>query len=76
MSKPFSIKYDWKDFNNTSSLTSFQKYRIKNRFTKEVKQSIQKVINQSVEDRDKRREDLDAHQDPKHPFRLDLGGEG
>ena len=76
MNKPFSIKYDWEDFDNTSRLTSFQKYRIKTRCKKAIEDTIQKVINESHKDRSDRREELNAHQDPEHPFRLDLGGEG
>ena len=76
MNKPFSIKFDWKEFDNASSLTSFQKYRIKTRCKKAVKDTIQEVINQSIEDRESRRKELEAHKDPEDPFILDLGGEG
>ena len=76
MSSPFSIKYDWKDFDNTSGLTSFQKHRIKQNYRNEVKSMIQGIINQSIKDRDKRREELNAHQDPEQAFNLDIGGEG
>ena len=76
MSSPFSIKYNWKDFDNTSDLTSFQKHRIKRNYRNEVKKVIQELINQSVKDRYERREELNAHQDPEEQFRLDIGGEG
>ena len=76
MNKPFRIKYDWGDFDDTSRLTSYQKYKIKKRYKKEIKFAIQKVINDSISDREKRREELDEHKDPDNPFRLDFGGEG
>jgi len=76
MNKPFSIRFGWKEFDNTSKLTSFQKYRIKIRCKKAIKDTIQKIINQSIEDRGERRKDLNAHQDPNNPFTLDIGGEG
>mgnify|MGYP003659469645 CR=1 FL=1 len=76
MSSPFLIKYGWKDFNNTSDLTSFQKHRIKQNYRNEVKSVIQEVINQSVRDRYERRQELNAHQDPEQEFKLDIGGEG
>ena len=75
-SKPFSIKYDWKDFDNTSELTSFQKHTIKNRYEDLVKTAIQKTINQSVKDRADRRKELNAHKDTTNPFDLDIGGQG
>lgn len=76
MSKPFLIKYNWKDFDNTSDLTSYQKYRIRIRYKRAVKEAIQKTIDQSIEDRADRRVELDAHRDPEQQFRLDIGGEG
>ena len=76
MSKPFSIRYDWNDFDNTSELTSYQKHRIKKRYEHAVKETIQKTINQSVKDRADRRDELDAHSDPEQVFKLDIGGEG
>ena len=76
MSRPFSIKFDWDDFENTSKLTSYQKHGIKKRYTEAVRGSIQDIINQSVKDRAERREELDAHSDPEQSFRLDIGGEG
>ena len=76
MSRPFSIKYDWDDFNNTSELTSYQKHKIKKRYVEVVKGAIQEIINQSVKDRAERRKELEAHKNPEEPFRLDIGGEG
>ena len=76
MNKPFLVKYEWKDFDNTSELTSFQKHRIKNLSKDMVKTAIQKIIDQSVEDREDRREELDAHEDMTNPFNLDIGGQG
>ena len=76
MSSTFSIKYDWKDFDNTSGLTSFQKHRIKRNYRDEVKSVIQELINESVKERKRRREELNAHQDPEQEFKLDIGGEG
>ena len=75
-SKPFSVKYDWKDFDNTSELTSFQKHTIKDLYEDRVKTAIQKTINQSVKDRADRRKELDAHKDMTNPFDLDIGGQG
>ena len=76
MSEPFKIKYNWNDFDNTSTLTSFQKYRIKTRCEKAIEDTIQKVINESHKDRSDRREELNAHKNPDDPFMLDIGGEG
>lgn len=76
MSRPFSIRYDWNDFNNTSGLTSYQKHRIRKRYEQAVKEAIQKTIDQSVEDRAERRDELEAHINPEEPFKLDIGGEG
>jgi hypothetical protein len=75
MSSTF-VEYDWKDFDNTTELTSFQKHRIKNISEDMVKTAIQKIINQTVEAREDRREELNAHGDAENPFRLDIGGQG
>ena len=74
--KPFSTKFDWGEFHNSWKLTDFQKYRIKRRYRKEVKDTIQHLIDQSINDKDHRRDELNSHNDPTDPFRLDLGGEG
>ena len=76
MSRPFLIKYGWKDFDNSSSLTSYQKYKIIKRYKQAVKDAIQRTINESIEDHKERRAELDAHRDPEQQFRLDIGGEG
>tara|TARA_B100000809_G_C14914602_1_gene451126 strand:- start:341 stop:571 length:231 start_codon:yes stop_codon:yes gene_type:complete len=76
MSRPFSVKFNWDDFDNTSKLTSYQKHRIRKRYMIAVKDAIQQTIDQSVEDRANRRDDLEAHQDPEQAFKLDIGGEG
>jgi|TARA_R110000744_G_scaffold272648_1_gene385547 hypothetical protein len=76
MNIPFLIKYRWSDFENTSKLTSYQKHRITKRYEDVVRDAIQKTIDQSVEDRADRRDDLEAHEDPRQTFRLDIGGEG
>ena len=76
MSKPFKTKYDWDDFDNTYSLTDFQKYRIKRQFKRESRNIIQKIINDSITEKKSRRSELNAHNDPSNPFRLDIGGEG
>jgi len=76
MNRPFSIKYDWNDFSNTSGLTPYQKHRIKKRYEQAVRDAIQKTIDQSIEDRVERRNELEAHSNPNEPFRLDIGGEG
>ena len=76
MNRPFSIKYNWKDFANTSDLTSYQKHKIKTRYKRVVEEAIQRTIDQSVKDRADRRGELDAHSDPEHQFKLDIGGEG
>ena len=76
MNRPFSIKYNWSDFDNTSELTSYQKHKIKKKYEEVVRGTIQEIINQSVKDRAVRREELEAHKDPKEPFKLDIGGEG
>ena len=74
--KPFSIKYDWDDFDDTWKLTDFQKHRIRSRFKREVEETIQGIIDESISDKRKRRSELNAHNDPNNPYRLDLGGEG
>ena len=76
MSSPFSVKFNWDDFDNTSELTSFQKHRIKTLYEVRVKTVIQKTINQSVKERIDRRKELDAHKDTANPFDLDIGGQG
>lgn len=76
MSSPFSIKFNWDDFDNTSELTSYQKHRIKTLYEVRVKTVIQKTINQSVEERTDRRKELEAHKDTANPFDLDIGGQG
>ena len=76
MNRPFSIKFSWDDFDNTSKLTSFQKHRIKNRYVSAVRDAIQETIDSSVDDRDNRRSELNAHNNPNDPFKLELGGEG
>ena len=76
MNKPFTIKYNWDDFDNTWGLSEFQKHRIKRLFRKESKNFIQNIIDESVRERHMRRADLNAHIDPDDPFRLDIGGEG
>ena len=74
--KPFTTKYDWDNFDNIWDLTEFQKHRIKSRYKKEVEPFIQSIIDESVKDKNKRRSELDAHNDPSNPFKLELGGEG
>ena len=76
MSRPFSIKHNWRDFDNTSNLTSYQKYRIRTRYKQAVKDAIQGIIDESIEDRTERRSELNAHTDPEQQFKLDIGGEG
>jgi|TARA_R110000787_G_scaffold68142_2_gene152436 hypothetical protein len=72
---PFAARYSWKDFDNVRGLTTFQRRRIKLRFKKEIKFFIQEIINESVNDRAERRLELDDHNDPNNPFKLELGGE-
>ena len=74
--KPFSINYDWLDFRSCKQLTSYQKHKIKKEYIAVVKDVIQKIIDQSIKDRAHRREELEEHDDPDSPFRLDIGGEG
>ena len=76
MNLPFLVSYGWKDFDNTSKLTPYQKHRIKKRYTEIVREAIQETINESVGDRSERRQELEAHTNPKDPFKLDIGGEG
>ena len=76
MNKPYRPKYYWNEFNNTSSLTHYQKLRIKIRFKRESKKILQEIINDSVSDKKSRRLELNAHNDPDNPFKLDIGGEG
>ena len=73
---PFSARYGWQDLDHVRGLTTFQRRRIKTRFKKELKFFIQKIINESVKDRTERRSELNAHNDPNNPFKLDIGGEG
>ena len=74
--KPFSINYDWLDFRSCKQLTSYQKHKIKKEYISVVEDAIQRIINQSIKDRTDRRDDLNSHNDPDHPFGLDMGGEG
>jgi hypothetical protein len=74
--KPFTTKYDWNDFDNTFDLSEFQKYRIKTRYKKEITGFIQDIVDDSVKEKGRRRSELNAHNDPKNPFNLELGGEG
>ena len=76
MNSPFSVKFNWDDFDNTSKLTSFQKHRIKNGYVSAVRDAIQETIDSSVSDRRNRRNELNAHNNPNDPFKLELGGEG
>jgi hypothetical protein len=72
----FSIKYNWGDFHNSWRLTDFQRHRIKKHYRKCVKEAIQGIIDESIRDKTARRSELNAHNDPNNPFRLDIGGEG
>ena len=74
--KPYRPKYNWDEFDNTCSLTGYQKLRIKIRFKRESREMMQEIINESVSDKKGRRSELDAHNDPNNPFNLELGGEG
>jgi len=76
MSRQFFMAYHWHDFNNTEELTSFQKYRIKTRCKMALKEIVQEVIDESVSAKKGRRSELNAHNDPNNPFKLDIGGEG
>ena len=42
----------------------------------EITKFLQKIINESVSYKRGRRSELDAHNDPDNPFKLDIGGEG
>ena len=37
---------------------------------------LQEIINESISDKKGRRSELNAHNDPENPFKLDIGGEG
>ena len=76
MNKPYRPKYNWDEFDNTRSLTDYQKLRIKIRFKRESRKMMQKIINESVSAKRGRRSELDAHNDPNNPFKLDIGGQG
>jgi hypothetical protein len=76
MNKPYRPKYNWDEFDNAVSLTDYQKLRIKIRFKKESKIILQEIINESVSAKKNRRSELDAHNDPDNPFKLDIGGQG
>ena len=76
MNKPYRPKYNWNEFDNACSLTDYQKLRIKIRFKRESKNMMQKIINESVSAKKGRRSELNAHNDPNNPFKLDIGGEG
>ena len=39
MSRPFSVKFNWEDFDNTSKLTSYQKHRIRKRYEEAIETS-------------------------------------
>ena len=76
MNNPYRPKYYWDEFDNTSKLTNYQKLRIKIRFKRESKIILQEIINESVSAKKGRRAELNAHNDPNNPFKLDIGGEG
>jgi len=76
MNKPYRPKYHWDEFDNACSLTDYQKLRIKVRFKRESRNMMQEIINESVSAKKGRRSELNAHNDPNNPFRLDIGGEG
>ena len=76
MNKPYRTKYNWNELDNTRSLTDYQKLRIKVRFKRESKNMLQEIINESVLAKKNRRSELNAHNDPNNPFKLDIGGEG
>lgn len=65
-----------KNFKNYNKLTPYQKHRLTEKYEAIVRDSIQHAINEMISERKFRREELEAHSDPKDPFRLDLGGEG
>ena len=76
MNRPYRPKYNWDEFDNAHSLTDYQKLRIKIRFKRESRKMMQKIINESVLAKKGRRSELDAHNDPNNPFKLDIGGQG
>ena len=76
MNKPYRPKYNWNEFDNACSLPDYQKLRIKIRFKRESKNMLQEIINESVSAKKGRRSELNAHNDPNNPFKLDIGGEG
>ena len=76
MNTPYRPKYNWDEFDNTRSLTDYQKLRIKIRFKRESRKMMQKIINESVSAKRGRRSELDAHNDPNNPYSLDIGGQG
>ena len=76
MNKPYRPKYNWNEFDNACNLTDYQKLRIKIRFKRESRKMMQKIINESVSAKRGRRSELNAHNDPNNPFKLDIGGEG
>ena len=76
MNKPYRPKYHWDEFDNARRLTDYQKLRIKIRFKRESKKMLQEIINESISAKKGRRSELDAHNDPDNPFKLDIGGEG
>jgi len=76
MNKQYRPKYNWDEFDNTRSLTEYQKLRIKIRFKRESRKMMQKIINESVSAKRGRRSELDAHNDPNNPYSLDIGGQG
>ena len=76
MNKPYRPKYNWNEFDNARRLTDYQKLRIKIRFKRESKKMLQEIINESVSAKRGRRSELDAHNDPDNPFKLDIGGQG
>ena len=76
MNNPYRPKYNWNEFNNTCSLTDYQKLRIKIRFKRESRNMMQEIINESVSAKKGRRSELNAHNDPNNPFKLDIGGQG
>jgi len=76
MSNLYRPKYYWNEFDNTVSLTDYQKLQIRIRFKRESKNMLQEIINESVYAKQNRRSELNAHNDPNNPFKLDIGGEG
>ena len=76
MNKPYRPKYHWDEFDNTRSLTEYQKLQVKVRFKRESKTMLQEIINESVLAKKSRRSELDAHNDPDNPLNLDIGGQG